>query len=86
MPPKPAPTQTSAPAKAGIERSPLTSAAMSLSATTVIHGAPNATAMTMSTVVATTHDCRVSTVGNNEEFSMDFALLARPAGRAELPV
>jgi len=38
----PEPIHISALAKAGTERSPLTSAAMFLSATTVIHGAPNA--------------------------------------------
>ena len=80
MPPKPEPSQTSAPAKAGTERSPLTSAAMSLSATTVIHGAPKATAMTNSAAVATTHEVRVSTDGSDGDFSMYFALLARPAG------
>jgi len=63
MPPTPEPSQTSAPASAGIERSPLTSAAMALSPTTVIQGAPNATAMTISAPVATTHDFRVSTDG-----------------------
>src|ERR1700692_3123051 len=82
MPPRPAPTQTSAPAKAGIERSPLTSAAMFFSATTVIHGAPKATAMTPSTTVATTQDWRVSTDGSDGDCSMYLALQARPAGLA----
>src|SRR5580692_8511924 len=80
MPPSPAPTQTSAPASAGIERSPLTSAAMFFSATTVIHGAPKATAMTTSTTVATTQDWRVSTDDNEGDCSMNFALRTRPAG------
>ena len=66
--------------KAGIERSPLTSAAMFFSATTVIHGAPNATAMTTSTTVATTQEVRVSTDDSTVDCSMDLALLARPAG------
>src|SRR3984893_6662869 len=82
MPPNPAPTQTSAPASAGIERSPLTSAAMFFSATTVIHGAPKATAMTTSTTVATTQDWRVSTDDSDGDCSMNVALLARPAGLA----
>ena len=80
MPPRPAPIQTSAPASAGIERSPLTSAAMFFSATTVIHGAPKATAMTTSTTVATTQDWRVSTDDNDGDCSMNFALRTRPAG------
>ena len=61
MPPNPDPIHISALAKAGIERSPLTSAAMSLSATMVIHGAPNAIAMIASMTPATTHEVRVST-------------------------
>ena len=63
MPPKPEPIHISALANAGIERSPLTSAAMFLSATMVIHGAPKAIAMTTSTTLATTQDVRVSTDG-----------------------
>src|SRR5580704_13283928 len=86
MPPRPAPTQTNAPASAGIERSPLTSAAMFFSATTVIHGAPNATAMTTSTTVATIQDWRVSTDDSDGDgdgdCSMSFAWQARPAGLA----
>ena len=82
MPPRPAPTQTSAPASAGIERSPLTSAAMFFSATTVIHGAPKATAMMTSTTVATIQDWRVSTDDNDGDCSMNFALQTRPAGLA----
>jgi hypothetical protein len=49
----------------------------------VIHGAPNATAITMSTVVATTQEPRVSTECVIDEFSMVIALLARPAGRKQ---
>ena len=63
MPPSPEPIHISAPAKAGIERSPLTSAAMFFRATMVIQGAPKAIAMTTSTTLATTHDVRVSTDG-----------------------
>jgi hypothetical protein len=80
IPPKPEPSQTNAPAKAGIARSPLTSAAMFLSATTVIHGAPKETAITRSAAVATTHDVRVSTVGGDVDVSMSLALPSRPAG------
>ncbi len=56
---------------------------MFLSATTVIQGAPKATAMMTSTVVATTHDVRVSTdvIVEEADCSMYFALQARPAGR-----
>src|SRR5512134_2916851 len=56
MPPKPEPSQASALASAGMERMPLTSAAMSLSATAVIHAAPNAISMVTSAAVATAHD------------------------------
>ena len=65
-------------AKAGTERSPSTSAAMSLSATTVIHGAPKAIAMTTRIMLATTQEARVST-DETVDFSMNSALLARPA-------
>src|ERR1700683_5575641 len=83
-PPKPEPSQTSAPAKAGTARSPLTSAAMSLSATTVIHGAPNETAITRSAAVATTHDVRVSTDGGDDDFSMFFRVAVAPGGARNL--
>ena len=87
MPPTPEPNQTSAPARAGIERWPLTSAAMSLSPTTAIQGAPNATDMTRSAALATTHDFRVSTDGRCDVCSIFLALQARPAGLwVELPV
>jgi hypothetical protein len=75
MPPTPDPIHIRALAKAGIERSPLTSAAMSLSATSVIHGAPKATAMINKTTPATTHDLRVST-DEKVDCSMNFALRA----------
>jgi hypothetical protein len=51
-----------------MERMPLTSAAMSLSATAVIHAAPNAISMVTSAAVATAHDLLDSmeeTVGYN---------------------
>ena len=88
MPPIPEPIHISALAKAGIERSPLTSAAMSLSATTVIHGAPKATAMTTRMMLATSHEVRVST-DETVDCSMKSALLARPAqfvGREDIAV
>jgi hypothetical protein len=53
---------------------------MSLSATTETHGAPKATAMIKSTTLATIHDWRVSTEGSDDDFSMNVAVLARPAG------
>jgi hypothetical protein len=80
MPPKPEPIHINETAKDGMERSPCTSAAMSLSATTVIHGAPKATAMITSTTLATIHDVRLSTEGSDDDFSMNVAVLARPAG------
>jgi hypothetical protein len=61
MPPAPAHSQVSAPAKAGIERAPPTSAAMSLSATVVIQAPPNTIISTASAVKATRQDCFVST-------------------------
>lgn len=72
MPPTPDPIHIRALAKAGTERSPLTSAAMSLSATSVIHGAPKAIAMINKAAAATTHDLRVST-DENVDCSMNFA-------------
>jgi len=72
MPPTPDPIHIKALAKAGIERSPLTSAAMSLSATSVTHGAPKAIAMITSAATATIHDLRVST-DENVGCSINFA-------------
>jgi hypothetical protein len=72
MPPTPIPIHIRALAKAGTERSPLTSAAMSLSATSVIHGAPKAIPMINKAAAATTHDLRVST-DENVDCSMNFA-------------
>src|SRR5664279_3675097 len=56
MPPAPEPSQAMALAKAGIERVPPTSAAISLSATALIQAAPNPISMTNSATEATTHD------------------------------
>src|SRR5476651_707342 len=61
MPPAPEPSQASALAKAGIERVPPTSAAISLSATAVIQAAPNAINMLNSATEATTQDALFST-------------------------
>jgi len=60
MPPKPEPSQARALASAGIERTPSTSAAMSLSATAVIHAAPNAISIVTSATVATAQESLVS--------------------------
>src|SRR5215475_712626 len=60
MPPKPEPSQARALASAGIDRIPFTSAAMSLSATAVIHAAPKAISIVTSATVATAHDALVS--------------------------
>src|SRR5512144_32213 len=56
IPPTPEPSQASALASAGMERMPLTSAAMSFNATAVIHADPNAISMVTSATVATAHD------------------------------
>jgi|SRR5262249_46664804 len=63
MPPLPKPSQPSEVAKAGTSRRPSDSAAISLSATMVIHGAPNDSARITSTTVAMIQDDRVSTDG-----------------------
>src|SRR5689334_5297118 len=60
MPPVPDPSQASALASDGTERAPSTSAAMSLSATAVIHAAPKAIIKTMSATEATTQESLVS--------------------------
>src|SRR5262249_27706076 len=63
MPPLPKPSQPSEVAKAGTARRPSDSAAISLSATMVIHGAPNDSARITSNTVAMIQDDRVSTDG-----------------------
>src|SRR5262245_9401325 len=60
MPPAPYPIQASALASAGTERWPPDSAAIVLSATMVIHGAPNAVARITSRTPATTQEVRLS--------------------------
>src|ERR1700759_1751787 len=62
MPPAPWPNQASELASAGIERVPANSPAISLSATAMIQGAPNAIIMTRSATEATTQDSLVSIV------------------------
>src|SRR5262249_42720689 len=57
------PVQASAVARAGTERRPPSSAAIGLSATMMIHGAPKDTARITSTTTATIQDDRVSTDG-----------------------
>src|SRR6516225_7097247 len=61
MPPAPEPSQASELASAGIERVPSTSAAISLSATAVIHAEPNAIISVQSAAEATIQDARLST-------------------------
>src|SRR5262247_1662931 len=63
MPPAPKPIQASELASDGTERKPPDSAAIALSATMVIHGAPNDTARITSNTVAMIQDDRVSTDG-----------------------
>jgi len=60
MPPVPEPSQASALASAGTERDPPTSLAMSLSATAVIHAAPNDIPMMNSAAEATAQEALVS--------------------------
>src|SRR5258708_35125951 len=62
-PPLPKPTQANDVARDGTERKPSDSAAISLSATMVIHGGPNDSARISSSTVATIQDDRVSTDG-----------------------
>src|SRR5436305_10248812 len=61
MPPTPEPSQPSALASAGTERDPPTSPAISLSATAVIHAAPNDIARMKSATDATAQEVLVST-------------------------
>src|SRR5947199_6103161 len=61
MPPTPEPSHASALASAGTERNPPTSLAMSLSATAVIHAAPNDIARMKSATEATVQEALVST-------------------------
>src|SRR4051794_11114492 len=61
MPPAPEPSHASALASAGMERAPPTSLAMSFSATTVIHAAPNDIPRIASATKATTQEALVST-------------------------
>src|SRR5690349_4009842 len=60
MPPPPAQSHAAALAAAGTARAPPTSAAMSLSATVLIHTPPNAIVSTASAVTAMRQDCAVS--------------------------
>jgi hypothetical protein len=79
MPPAPEPSQASELANAGIERVPPTSPAMSLSATAMIQGAPNAIIMVMSATEATIQESLVSI--EEEDCSMN----ARPAESSDDP-
>jgi len=63
MPPLPKPSHASEVAKAGTSRRPSDSAAISLSATIVIHGAPNDSARITNNTVAMIQDDRVSMDG-----------------------
>jgi hypothetical protein len=60
IPPAPEQSQASEVARAGTEREPPTSSAMSLSATAAIHAEPNAIVIVQSATLATTQDDRVS--------------------------
>src|SRR3954452_18282410 len=61
MPPTPEPSHASALASAGTEREPPTSAAISFSATAVIHAAPNDIARINNATEATAQEALVST-------------------------
>src|SRR3954447_14150004 len=61
MPPTPEPSHASALASAGTERNPPTSAAISFSATAVIHAAPNDIARINNATEATAQEALVST-------------------------
>src|SRR4051812_38416413 len=63
MPPNAAPNHASEDAKDGTERTPPISAAIGLSATTTIHGAPYDTPRITSDNAAVVHEVRVSIVG-----------------------
>src|SRR6266550_678731 len=63
IPPRPAPNHASAEASEGTDRTPPTSAAIGLSATTTIHIAPNDTPRITRYSDAVIHDVRVSIVG-----------------------
>src|SRR4051794_19221641 len=63
MPPRPEPNQASAVANEGTERTPPTSAAIGLSATTAIHNAPNETPRITSDIAAVVQEVRVSILG-----------------------
>src|SRR5436853_757973 len=63
IPPRPAPNHASAVANEGTERTPPTSAAIGLSATTAIHIAPNDTPRITSDSDAVTQEVRVSMDG-----------------------
>src|SRR5688500_9264379 len=63
-PPTPDPSQANEAASDGIERMPSASAAISLSATAMIHAAPNAIARITRATVATIQDVLVSMEGD----------------------
>ena len=60
MPPTPVPKNASDTASAGTCRAPPVSAAISFKPTAVIHGPPNDRPSSISEMLATTHDVRVS--------------------------
>src|SRR5256885_13657970 len=80
MPPKPAPNQASAEASDGTDRTPPTSAAIGLSATTAIHIAPNDTPRITSDRLAVIQEVRVSMEGVIPEGRSCFPLLPAKAG------
>src|SRR5690242_11251023 len=81
MPPPPAQSHAAALAAAGTARAPPTSAAMSLSATVLIHTPPNAIVSTASAVTAMRHDCADSTelVGKGGISDSDDSVIAAGA-------
>src|SRR3954465_13527703 len=93
MPPRPAPNQASAVASDGPDRTPPTSAAIGLSATTAIHIAPNDTPRITSDSDAVSQDVRVSMEGvipagysslrRKSECLLEARRIARPDLRVE---
>src|SRR5688572_13595536 len=74
MPPQPIPSQTNAPASAGMDRKSSTSAAIRLSATGAIHAAPKAIAITTVAAAATIQDVLVSMEGGDCMKRLDHTL------------
>src|SRR3954465_13870110 len=80
MPPRPAPNQASAEASEGTERTPPTSAAIGLRATTAIHIAPNDTPRITSDRAAVGQEGGGSMLGVIPEMHSRYPLIPAKAG------